>query len=130
MLPTTALTRWAISHRVTRNLALRPFVAHPDAFDAEEFAALATLPRHPKSLLRALVAGRHVNVGDLVRDAHVPVTLVTGERDGLSTRRSQRSLAAEASVRAATEVPDCGHWAPLEQPDVIAQAILDAASDA
>ncbi|MEQ7154678.1 alpha/beta fold hydrolase [Brevundimonas aurifodinae] len=53
----------------------------------------------------------------------MPVTVVTGEADGLAPPDAARRLAAAVPDGRLVLVPDCGHMAPLEAPAVVAAEI-------
>ena len=55
----------------------------------------------------------------------VPMLLVAGLADTISPPQLSRDLAREQRQARLVELPDCGHWMPLEQPDAVTAALLD-----
>jgi pimeloyl-ACP methyl ester carboxylesterase len=53
----------------------------------------------------------------------MPVTVVTGEADGLAPPEATRRLAAAVPHGRLVLIPDCGHMAPLEAPAAVAAEI-------
>jgi len=53
----------------------------------------------------------------------MPVTVVTGEADGLAPPDAARRLAAAVPDGRLVLIPDCGHMAPLEAPAAVAAEI-------
>ena len=58
-------------------------------------------------------------------DVDTPLLLIAGLDDTISPPQLSRDFAAERSGSHLLELPDCGHWIPLEQPDAVSQALLD-----
>lgn len=57
----------------------------------------------------------------------VPVTVVVGTRDALVPPRLGRALAEAIPDARLVELPGAGHMLPLEEPDAVADAVVDAA---
>jgi 3-oxoadipate enol-lactonase len=58
-----------------------------------------------------------------------PLLLVSGLADTISPPQLSRELAAERRQARLVELPDCGHWLPLEQPHAVGDALLAFLSD-
>ena len=54
----------------------------------------------------------------------MPMLLVAGLADTISPPALSRDLAAERPSARLVELPDCGHWMPLEQPEAVTDALL------
>ncbi len=53
-----------------------------------------------------------------------PLLLVAGLADTISPPQLSRDLAADYPGARLVELPDCGHWMPLEQPEPVSEALL------
>jgi 3-oxoadipate enol-lactonase len=54
-----------------------------------------------------------------------PLLLVSGLVDTISPPQLSRDFAAEKAGARLLELPDCGHWMPLEQPQAVTRALLE-----
>lgn len=112
-----------------RSVALRSLAAHPERMPAEAAAgdvrALAAAPWFDATLPtiqpRAFLDGSGITV---------PVTVAWGERDRLLLpRQSRRAGTIIPSARLIT-LRDCGHVPTYDDPDQVAQVILDTTASA
>jgi pimeloyl-ACP methyl ester carboxylesterase len=62
-------------------------------------------------------------------DVTVPTTVVVGRRDLLTPPRLGRALAAAIPGARLVEVPGAGHMLPYEEPDLLAEIIVSAATE-
>lgn len=121
----------------TRSFWRGVIVAHPERL-SEELLLFETLAARRNvgvwlSLVRNFGSVRGVRPRYLV-EAHLrrvaaPVTFVWGERDGFDSPKRGRQLAA-ATIRPGVVVviPDAGHLPWIDEPDLVARAILSAVS--
>lgn len=105
---------------------LKPvYFAEPEVHEAErrlvsEMALEAGAPqfrRHVQALMM------RPDPGPLLPALTMPVTVVTGEADGLAPPEAARRLAAGVPEGRFVLIPDCGHMAPLEAPAAVAAEI-------
>jgi pimeloyl-ACP methyl ester carboxylesterase len=98
-------------------------VAGPDALSLYGAERADAARRDARAFAADLVAGPSWSVGrrDL-RGTTVPVTLITGTRSHPVWNEATRAL-AELMPSASIIEPDCGHFAMLEQPATVAEAV-------
>jgi pimeloyl-ACP methyl ester carboxylesterase len=108
------LARAAIRRRWIRRLLLTPFVALPDAFDPTTFAVIASEPRPPISTLEALRIAARTPMPAALAGLDVPVDLVVGAKDRLTSTDATWRLADAIGARAVHVLAGRGHWPQLE----------------
>ncbi|HEY1680160.1 MAG TPA: alpha/beta hydrolase [Candidatus Tumulicola sp.] len=63
------------------------------------------------------------DAGPRLHELRVPVLAVTGERDAMTPPKYAQSLADRVPLGSARIIPDAGHFAMIERPDEVADAI-------
>ncbi|MEO7202883.1 MAG: alpha/beta fold hydrolase, partial [Candidatus Tumulicola sp.] len=68
--------------------------------------------------------------GPRLHELRVPVLVVTGSRDAMTPPKYAQSLADRVPLGSARIIPDAGHFAMIERPDEVADAIAAFAATA
>lgn len=118
--------------RDTRRIAGQLLMAHPERLPDELIEiGTATSRRNARAwrdFATRVVAGGHVRSdlrsGDWVEDLAVPVGYVVGDRDAFGSADHIRSVAARIGADV-TVIPDAGHLPWLDEPALVAEAVVD-----
>jgi len=70
------------------------------------------------------------DAGSRLNELRVPLLAVTGERDAMTPPKYAQSLADRVPLGSARIIPDAGHFAMIERPDEVADAIAAFAATA
>ena len=62
---------------------------------------------------------------DRLQDIHCPTLVLCGEDDGMVPPENSRQLAGGIPGAQLNLIPQCGHLPMLEQPEAVAQLVLD-----
>ena len=100
----------------------------PEVAQAAHEDRLRNRPAGLAAALRGLGQGACEPVWGRLGELRMPVTLVVGERDARYRKLGERMTAAMPEARMIV-VPATGHAVHLEAPEIVAQAIAQAASD-
>lgn len=112
----------ALSEIMIPNLFARATLEHqPEVVEPIRQTLLRSSPQTIAAAQRGLAA--RPDVRGWLGQIELPVLLVVGEEDKLSPPAEMRSIAAALPQAEIVEVPGAGHMAPLEQPDIVNQAI-------
>ena len=85
--------------------------------------ALAIGPEVHERQIKALVA--RPNAGDYISDITCPILLLAGTEDVWSPAAQHREIQDMAGDASLQVVENAGHFLPLEQPDVVADLVVD-----
>jgi 3-oxoadipate enol-lactonase len=98
-----------------------------EIIEATRRTILNTVPAGIAAVLRGMA--QRADVTGLLPEIDVPTLVVCGQHDAISTVEEMRGIATRIPAARFVEVPDAGHMAPLENPDIVNEAIrsfLDA----
>lgn len=98
-----------------------PVFAHPGRVDRSVLRAFVQETRPRAFLAAAREAARYRR--DRWSDVRCPVVLIAGLQDAFARRTDARALRAVVPQTRRVIVPDCGHFAHVEHPDVVARAL-------
>lgn len=93
----------------------------PQIVEATRQVMLRTSPQGIAAALRGM-AERPDSTG-LLATIDVPTLVIVGKEDAISTSDEMRSISASIKGSQFLEVPDAGHMAPLESPDLVSSTI-------
>lgn len=95
----------------------------PDRIEAMRQVMLAASPAGVAAALRGMAA--RPDASAWLPDINLPVLVVCGREDALSTVAEMREIAERLPQARFVEIADAGHMSPLEQPQVVNQAICE-----
>ncbi len=95
----------------------------PDIFNATLEQAAATSPEGIKGCLLAM-AGR-TDTTKFLSDISVPTLLVVGEQDAITPPDVMQMMHERINGSELVTIEEAGHMAPVEQPEIVNQAIGD-----
>ena len=98
-----------------RQVVLWPFVAHPRRLDGEVVGAALTGSGSPTAVLRILRTAKTIDYVKITSSVRQPVDLIWGEFDRLIADEDLVRMRAAVRVDREYEIPDCGHWAMVEE---------------
>ncbi len=103
----------------------QPLFATLPADTAQREARLRNDPAALAATLRNLSTGRQTPLWDLLPDLGMPVLVLAGEGDHKYTRLGRQAVATIGANASFAPIPDAGHAAHLEQPEVTARLVID-----
>jgi pimeloyl-ACP methyl ester carboxylesterase len=112
------------SSKITRTLALWPFVERPDCLDPKITAAALSHTGGAITVIHALQQSRRVDLLRLLDDVHIPIDIVRGQYDNMNTAADVDSVRHHADVHRELVVEGCRHWPPIEAPETLIDFIL------
>jgi pimeloyl-ACP methyl ester carboxylesterase len=110
-------------HRTARLIGDKLF-PKPDQQPLRDYIAAQWVKNDPKDYVRVTKATLNHRLGRGVGAITSPTLVIAAAHDGTIPRAAMEELAAWIPDARLTIVPDCGHGAPLEVPDQIADLIL------
>jgi pimeloyl-ACP methyl ester carboxylesterase len=126
LIPLGAATKQALLRsRPLRVLLFSTFVARPARLDPDQLreAVSHVNALYTARLVRVMLSSRRTGFEDLMRAARQPAALIWGADDPMSTTADAARAEELLDVVLRAELPDCGHWPMLEQPDHVAAAL-------
>lgn len=121
MVPDQVL-RQASKSSLLRNRAMSPIFAHPERISADSFLTDARLLRSAPAFAPTVRAGRSYNCRAV---PVVPTTIAWGEKDRILPPRQVRTARGRIPDARFVRLPGCGHVPMIDDPDLVAQVVLD-----
>lgn len=106
------------SSRIVRDLTLWPYVAHPSRSNPHVLAS-ALADNGGFAVIKALAEARRVDYVELMQAVTHTVDLAWGATDHLINRQDIQQASRFMNVDRKLQIPSCGHWPMIEQPDVL-----------
>lgn len=117
-----AVLRQISKSRLVRSRTMAPIFAHPERISADSFLADARLLRSAPAFVPTVRAGRSY-------DCHavpvVPTTIAWGEKDRIMPVRQVKTAKDRLPGARFVRLPGCGHVPMIDDPELVAQVILD-----
>jgi len=95
----------------------------PDVIEETHRVMLGTRPVSVAAALKGMA--ERVDMTDALPECTVPTLVICGEHDSISPSDEMRAFAKAMPHAQFVEVPNAGHMAPLEQPDVVNNTIRE-----
>ncbi|MEM7173302.1 MAG: alpha/beta hydrolase [Pseudomonadota bacterium] len=91
-----------------------------------EAARNSAMAQRPEDIARGVtVFHSRQNRHQLVSDAQCPIVVVSGDEDIAPGKTYSADLAASAKRNRLHVIPNCGHYVPLEQPEILGNILHD-----